>query len=518
LRDGIAGYSGGTPFLLRGTVSARLWPGVTPGRGVGRAQRHRNLVGLQAAVDHAAANQRFFELEPGLYEIEGAAGLQVPPGKDGFVWRGSKGSMLKQFADGAPVLTLGDVAGGREIQDMDLRGVRLLYDADQSRHGRSTALQIGLMRNSMVGQVAVLADYAEGGPMVKAHRGIHILNRSHAFGFFSNTVNDVLVGGAARSLLDIALVGTGSVFSNIYLTQGVTGSPQPIEGVPLRVAGTADLYETVFEQLNIEWCVANVLIHAQSCRSTTFLSTHLEGNRLVGWSPHVMTVATSSINTIGWNLLDQEVRRADISGGTTPSVFQCYGDSAVAGSGMEIAWSAGGKVDMPFHLVSISPHSPVGAQHAVSVTNMSLRDAGGGNHSGFAFDAGVSAMGGGMSGHVARYVHHEILSQVEGARFTANSDVTVFGDHSRPLLCFPAALGARRVVTLSDRLKRQGPCSAMAVSPGALAGVRREAGQADTRELVVRGHDGRVLLSMGAAEAGVTRWFHFDGKAWQPLG
>jgi hypothetical protein len=517
-RDGIAGYQPGMPFLLRGTVSARLWPGVTPGAGVGRAQRQRNLAGLQAALDHAVANRRFFELEPGLYEIEGEAGLRVPPTKDGFVWRGAKGSLLKQFADNAPVLTLGDVAGSREIQDMDLRGVRLLYDADQSDHARSSALRIGLMRNSTVEQVAVLAEYAETGPSVKAHRGIHITNASHAFGFFSNTVKDVMVGGAARSLLDIALVGTGSVFSNIYLTQGVTGSPQPIAGVPLRIAGTADLYETVFEQLNIEWCIANVLIHAQSCRSTTFLSTHLEGNRLAGWSPRVMTVATSGINAIGWNVLDQEIRRSEVTGGTRPSLFQCYGDCAITGSGMEIAWSAAGRVDIPFHLFSVSPDSPAGAQQAASVTNLSLRDAGGGNSRSFGLDAGVSSTGLGMSGGVARYTHHELLSEVEGARFRGNADATVFGDHHRPLLCFPAALGGRRVVTLSDRLKPQGVGGSCSTPAGALVGVLREAGQGDPQELTVRGHDGRVLGAIGAAAAGTTRWFRFDGRAWQPLG
>lgn len=513
----IAGHDPRTPFLLRGTVSARLWPGVVPGTGVGTQQRQRNLAALQAALDHAVAGRRFFELEPGLYEIEGAAGLRVPPNKDGFVWRGSKGSLIKQFADDAPVLTIGDVAGSREIQDMDLRGVRLLYEADQSAHERSSALRIGLMRNSTIEQVAVLADYGESGPRVKAHRGIEIANASHAFGFFSNTVKDVIVGGAARSLLDMTLTGTGSVFSNIYLTQGVTGSPQPVAGVPLRIAGRADLYEAVFEQLNIEWCIANTLIHAQSCRSTTFLSTHLEGNRLVGWSPRVMAIGGCGLNAIGFNLLDLEIRRADLTGGSLPSVFQCYGDCAVAASGVEVAWSGRNRIEAPFDLVAVSAESPAGTRQSVSAAGISVRDTGGGNAGFLGFDAGIARPGLPLSGHVERYSHHELLSEVSGACYAGSGDVTAFGEQRMPLFRFPAALGARRVVTLSDRMTARGPGAALPRPTGSVVGIRREGGAGDGHDLIVRAQDGRVLATIPAGQQAVTRWFRFDGSGWPPL-
>jgi hypothetical protein len=513
----ITGYDGATPFLLRGTVSGRLWPGLVPGAGVEGRQRRANLAALQAAVTHAVENRRFFELEPGLYEIEGAEGLIVPPNKDGFVWRGAKGSLLKQFSDNAPILTLGDVRGSREIQDMDFRGVRLFYAADQSQHVASSALQIGIMRNSTVEQIAVHADYAETGPRVKAHRGIHIVNARHPFGFFSNTVKDVMVGGAALSLLDIALVGTGSVFSNIYLTQGVTGHPHPISGVPLRIAGAADLYESVFQQLNIEWCIANTLIHTQSCRATTFLSTHLEGNRLVGWSPRVMTVAASSLVVTGFNMLDQEIRRAEVTGGTVPSVFQCYADTSIVASGVEVSWSARGRVNMPFYLVAVSGNSPPGAQQTATVTGFGLRDIAGDNQRFFGFDANLSRLEFAATGYADRYTRHDVFSEVTGARFRGNGDVTVHGDHQSPLLCFPAALGARRVVTLSGRLRGQGPGSALPARAGTLVGIRREAGDGDAHDLLVRGADGRALATIRAVPGGSTRWFRFDGNGWPAL-
>ena len=515
---GLAGYDRSAPYLLRGTVSGRLWPGVEQGRDATPKQRRINLASLQAAVDHASSRRKFFELEPGLYEIEGTAGLVVPPSKDGFVWRGSKGSMLKQFSNDCAVLTVGDIDGSMEIQDMDLRGVRVFYALDQSGHARSSALRLGLIRNSTIEQVSVLADYGKTGPLVKAHRGVHIVNASHTMGFFSNTVRDVFVGGASRSLLDISLVGTGSVFSNIYLTQGVTGSPMAVSGNPLRIAGTADQYETVFEQLNIEWCIAETIIHAQKCRATTFLSTHLEGNRLAGRSPRVVSVVTSEINVIGANILDQEVRGSDVIGDAIPCVFQCYGDTSIAGSNLQISWSGPNKVDIPFHLVGIAEASPPDAHQCVNMTNLVAREVGGANTRFLGLDHGVHAARLPLSGAaVDRYTYRAIGSEVAGAKVSVNADLTVFGQCQAPFLRFPSALGATRTVTLSNRMAGGGLGSTIPTQAGSLAAIRRSSGAGDAYDLIVKNHDGAVLSTVAAASAGSTRWFRFGGADWTPV-
>lgn len=506
-------YSGATPHLSRGTVSGRSWSGVTPGAGIPRASRRMNLVGLQAAVNYASAHNKFFELEPGVFEIEGEAGLLIPASKDGFQWRGSKGSMIKQFSNNCPILTVGDVtATRRETQDLHLSGVRVFYASDQSGNVDSSALKIGLLRNSTIEQVSALADYGETGPLVKAYRGIHITSPGSRFGFFSNSLRDIIVGGAQHSLLDIALVGTGSVFSNVYLTQGVTGHPASILDAPLRIRGDADLYETVFEQLNIEWCIANTLIWVQSCRGTSFLGTHLEGNQLAGRSPSVVLVSTSQIDLSGFNVLDLGVKtKATTGGAPPPALFRCYGDNAIRGSSLQVSWSSPGGVDLGFDLVAVSETGPADAQQTVNVTNLIVRDVGGGNAKFLSLDSNMPASHFPTPSAIDTYTYGELFSQARGAKISAKANVTLFGQYSDPLLRYPAALGAPCTVTLSNRMK-PGRVGAIPPPVGALAGVRRDSGVPDRFDLVVANHDGAKLSTISTAA--VTGWFRFDGTNW----
>lgn len=505
----------GLPPVLRGTVSGARWEGVTPGSGMPPEARARNFEGLQAALDHAAASGKFFELEPGLYQIDGARGLAVPAGEHGFVWRGSRGAHIQQFADDAPILTVGDVTGRRMTAHADIRGLRLSYAADQSDNRGASALRLGLMRSSIVENVAVFADYGVSGPRIQAHRGIEVTNAAMASGFFSNALRDIFVGGARRHLLDIALVGTGSVFQNIYLTQGVTGRPALIEGEALRIAGNADLYESVFENLNVEWCIANVLILAQNCRATSFIGCHLEGNRLVGEDPRVMQVSTSQLVFHGLNILDLEVP-TEGADGLAPKVFGFYGDCALSASGLQVTWSRPGKARRTFQLCGPGRYNPPDDRHRVCITDLTIRDVGGGNAHRVELDAnlpvGVFPSPAGVERFVCR---QDGLSRVEGAGFDVNADITVYGQLVDPRLVFPATLGAHRGVTLSDRMKPDGEGAAARPASGAMASVRRASGTADAFAVAIRNHDGRLLDSI--AVAGRTARFQFDGKDWRSV-
>lgn len=508
-----AGSAIATPHLLRGTISGRLWNGVTPGAGVPRDQRRANLAGLQAAIHAASSQRKFFELEPGLFEIEGTDGLRIPASKHGFQWRGSKGSILQQFSSNCPVLTVGDVAeGARDCQDLHLSGVRVCYAADQSANAGSSALRIGLLRNSTLEQVSVLADYGVTGPLIKAYRGIHIVSAGSRFGFFSNTLRDIIVGGAAYSLLDIALVGTGSVFSNIYLTQGVAGHPAAVLDSPLRIRGDADQYETVFEQLNIEWCIAGTIIQAQSCRGTSFLSTHLEGNRLVGRSPSAVLLSTSQLNLIGFNILDLDLRVLDVAGGVAPALFRCYGDTAITGSNVQVSWSSPSRVNLGFEVVAVSEFSPADAQQTVSIAALIVRDMGGGNARFLSLDRNMPAAEFPAPSAVEFYSYGTLFSQARGAKIAASESATLFGQSAGPLIQYAATLGAPRTVTLSNRMSSSHVGGAIPPLTGALAGVRRNSGVADPFDLFVENHDGAPLATISSA--GLTRWFRFDGTNW----
>lgn len=501
------------PYLLRGTVSGRLWPGVTLGE-AGPTARRTNLLSLQAALDFASAHRKFFELEPGLYELEGATGLVIPASKNGFEWRGSKESMLKQFSNDCPVLTVGDATNrGIHCQGLHLSGARVFYANDQSGQPRSSALQIGLLRNSIIENVSVLADYSATGPLVKAYRGIHITSASGPFGFFSNSLRDIFVAGADYSLMDVALVGTGSVFSNIYLTQGVTGHPAPISDSPLRIVGAADQYETVFEQLNIEWCAANALIKAQSCRATSFISMHLEGNQLRGSASSAIALASSQIILIGVNLLDLEAHTPAVPAeGAPPAVLRCYGDNVVHGSNVQVSWSGSDRLNTGLQLVAVNESSPADAQQIVSVANLVVRDVSGLNAKNLSLDANLPAASFPLPSAIENYRFGDVLSQVAGGLIATNTDMTVFGQYERPLIQYPAALGAVRTVTLAKKMKPSGAGSTIPPAVGALAGVRRDSGVADGFGLVVANHDATGLATL--LKSGATRWFRFDGANW----
>lgn len=503
------------PSLLRGTINGSLWPGVIRGTVQAPEQRGANLKALQDAVQHAAENRRFFELEPGLYEIEGSSGLRIPPTKDGFVWRGSKGTILEQFANNSPILTIGDVIGSKETENLDLSGLRVFYHKDQSGEQNASALQIGLLRNSSIAQLSVMAPYGQHGPTRKAFRGIHVTNQSQIMGFFSNNISDIFVGGAEFSLFDISLVGTGSVFSNIYLTQGVTGAPAPIVGSPLRIVGAADLYESVFEQTNIEWCVTNSAISAQSCRSTTFLSTHCEGNRLIGRMPAVMNVADSEVNLIGFNILDQEIHDGDLQGDA--AVFRCYGDVSICGKTIRIAWSGHGKVDRKLRLLSVDSTSSTNAQVSITVDNLTTHDVVGDNLPHFVPDDSTTAIDLPLAGTVERFSSGGPFLETVGLRTKLNVNAIVFGRHRSPVLIYPATLGQARIVTISDRMHGSGLGAAMPVAAGAIVGVRRAAGQGDAHRLEVRNHDGRPIAHIAVADGGQTAWFRFDGSNWRAV-
>lgn len=503
------------PAILRGTVSASRWEGVVQGAGLPPESRRQNLKSLQAAIDHAAGRGKFFELEPGLYPIEGESGLVVPAGESGFVWRGSKGSHIVQFSDNAPVLTVGDVEGSRMTGNADIRGVRLSYKTDQTMNAGASALRLGLMRSSILENIAIFADMSETGPIVRAHRGIHIVNATNPFGFFSNSMRDVIVAGAARHLLDFTLLGTGSVFQNVYLIQGTTGHPAPIAGEAFRVAGNNDLYESVFENLNVEWCIANVLMTMQNCRATSFIGCHLEGNRIHGHDPRVMQVTTSQLALLGFNILDLEVPAAG-SDGLPPQIFGFYGDCALTGSGLQVSWSGAGRAGRRLHLCAPNRYDPAGARHAIALTDVTLRDLGGDNAPFVDLDPNLPRADFPGARAIERFVSRQDgLSRVEGATLSPDADITVYAQFHEPRIEYPASLGEPRVVTLSNRMKASGEGASAKPPGGSMVTVRRGAGTADAFPILVKNHDGALLQKISSANA--TLRFQFDGTRWNAV-
>lgn len=514
--DPVAAVS--APALLRGTVSASRWPGVTLGAGGTSASRQATLAGLQAAVNSAATNGRFFEIEPGLYEIEGAAGLLIPRTKNsGFVWRGTKASHIKQYGNNCPVITIGDTAtSGNTTEQAVVEGFRASYATDQSANTASTAVVIGLARNCTFSEWNVFADSTAtgwpAGASIRAYRGIRTQHATDTMTYFSNSMRDVMIGGAQQNLLDMAGGGTGNVFSNIYCANGVTGSPQAIADYPIRLRGAADLYEGVYQQINVEWCIAQYLVFCEIARNATFASWHLEGNRLTGADPAVFNLSNAQINLSGLDILDMEVLAASATG--TPSVFRTYGACAVSGHGVALNWSGAGRVDRSFNLVNVTSFSPSDAPVAVNVSGLVTRDVAGGNWRNLQLDANTPNTAFPAPVKVDRYRWHEVLPEVTGVSLAPAGDCTVYGCHADATVNYPAALGAARTVTLAGTMKASGALSAVAVPAGALCAVRRGPGTADSFALTVKNltSGGTTLSTLSAADT-VAR-YRFNGTNW----
>lgn len=514
--DPVAAVS--APALLRGTISASRWPGVTRGAGQASATRQATLAGLQAALNDAATNRRFFEIEPGTYEIEGTAGLLIPRTKNsGFVWRGTKESHIKQYSNNCPVITIGDTTtAGNTTEQAVVEGLRASYATDQSANTGSTAVIIGLARNCTFAEWNVYADATAtgwpAGASIRAYRGIRTQHATDPLSYFSNTMRDVMVGGAQQNLLDMAAGGTGSVFSNIYCANGVTGSPQTIADYPIRLRGAGDLYEGVWHQINIEWCIAQYLVFCEIARNTTFASWHLEGNRLSGADPAVFNLSNAQLNLSGLNLLDLEVFTASATG--TPSVFRTYGACAVSGHGVALNWSSAGHVDRSFNLVNVTSFSPSDAPVAVNIAGLVTRDVTGGNWRNLQLDANTPVASFPAPVKADRYRWHEVLPEVTGVALAPAADCTVYGCHADATVTYPAALGAARTVTLAGVMKPSGALAAVPVPTGALCAVRRGPGTADASALTVKNLTaaGTTLSTITAADSVVR--YRFGGTNW----
>lgn len=503
----------GTPALLRGTVNAELSAGLTIGSGLTLAARQANLAALQKAINYASANNKYFELAPGIYEISGAAGLTIPA-VDGFSWQGTKQTTIKQCLNNAPILSVGDVSSGTiNTQDIHISGVRLYYLNDQTGQANSAALKIGLVRNSVFENINIFAPYSATGPLQKAYRGIHVVSTGTNFGFFSNSLRDIFVGGADQCLMDVALVGTGSVFQNIYLTQGTTNNVATMSGPALRFLGNADQYETVLDQVNVEWVSANQIIFAQNLRGMTFLSCHFEGNQITGFDPCLFNLSTSEISLVGCNILDQ-VCLSGVTG--TASLFRCYGDNTVTGSNLRISWSGASRVTTPLNLFALNGSSPGDANQSADITGLSFKDVTGGNLTNLQFSANMPlasfpppyAVNRYQYGGVATDQTDRVVIQLPG---TAN--YTHYQTHTDATVMMPAALAANRTITLSPLRKPSGVGSTLNGLSGNTIKIRRMSGTASSSLLVVNGGTAAGTLTTNTT-AGTDLYYKFDGTNW----
>ncbi|MBL6081096.1 hypothetical protein JMJ56_24110 [Belnapia sp. T18] len=494
--------------MLQGTVVASRWPGVTAGAHIGRAARVRNAAALQAAVDRAASAGRFFELEPGLFEIESELGLVVPAA-DAFRWQGSTASHIRQFADNAPILSVGDTQHGRTYTGrLRLSGFRLDYARHQHGQPRSTALRLGLLTGCVIEDGFVSPAYDERGSSADAFRGLHVTSGRTATGFFSNTLRDLHIAGAGHCVLNLSIFGSGNLFQNVYVKQsGSPPGPRPVAAGLMLLDGRGTQQEGVFEQCNFEWASGRTMLQLENVRNLTFLSCHFEGLELTGRQPALLRLANAEAQLSACTF--QEISTDAAQGEGEAALCKLWGQNRLTANGLHLEWNAASRVRRPLRVVGIAAGGPVDAEPQVRLSDISVTDDAGDNQLSVTLDDRIAEP---VPGLLEEYRRGALFSTLRGGRLAVGPDHTHYGYHADAVLVCPAIPLRSCVVVLSNRVRADGPGAALPVPTGALVTVIREAGPPGLPEARVQNHDGRTLLRLAAP--GSRAHFRFDGSHW----
>lgn len=508
----VAGYVPSVPYLMRGTVQGHLWAGVTPGAGATSAVRTANGTALQAAIDYAATNRYFFELIPGVYEIDRAGGLVIPSNAQGFVWKGAMGAAgytgtsIVQFAPNSPIITMGNTGAGGMTETLNFDGVAVRYGAGTSGMTDANAILLGRMWMSVLENIDVTANWNGTNWDNPAYRGIYIDdNNIVGTGFFSNILKNIRIKGVRENHMCARVTGTGNTFENIYLGNG--GAPGLAGAIPIN--GPALLwssanraqYGNVWNQLNIEWTGAPKLI-AMNVTSAMLNSVHLEGNRSTGWNPCLIEAAGSNLLLNQVDVLHHRFNSAEgMDSGATGALFSTY-QGRILANNVVLQQDGAGDVNRPWLLyrdttgsVDYNPACEVN-NFQVSGTNATIGD--------FAPDAG--------RGYTPRlrkarqFVNQYGVSRIRGAEFELISTASPPPVNTEGLL--DPVFYVRTALTQGVAVRLSNTGAAL----GNVVTLVRGTGATGAFDLTLRDDANTILATMSTAGAMVQAIF--NGTAW----
>lgn len=491
---------------LRGTVLGHAWPGVTEGTGKTSLERQATGAALQAAIDYASNNGKYFELWPGTYEIELAGGLVIPDGySKGIVWRGGRGTAgttIVQYSDNTPILTCGSDSGNGYRIDID--GVTLRYGNSQSGNTSSDCMLIKACWRSEFRHIDV-----EGG-----YNGIHINGGSF---YFQNTMEHIKGHNCFQNIFYWQRFGTGSIFRDMYLHQGGAPTVASIGGSVFKVdGGGAAQAESIFEQINVEWTQCRYPMYLKGLRNGTFISTHFEGNVLAGDTPALVYLEGSYVDFIGGDWIENRMLAANVTAGK-PSLFLDAYDSVVNTRNLTLGQNTYLSHDTEWYGVNRGSYLANDAPSRVDIGTLKFIDSFSGSMgSNFSETNKVSKsdFSGARVVSVSSIEQYAGLPQVEKARIhMTGAAYTLYGMYNKPMISSSTTAGAARTITLSNKMGPAGSTGANHPIPvGREATVYRQGGAADGFDLVVKNHDGTTLATIAASDT--TQQFYYDGTNW----
>lgn len=499
--DDSANASGlGAPAILRGTVSTYNLSGLTPGSGMLTAVRQANATALQNAITYCAANEKFFEIVPGTYEIDVAAGLVVPA-CDGFVWRGEMyHSSIVQFHTNAPVLTLGDIATSTSSNGWDIHGADLSYGVSQSGQTGAQSLVVGQL---CMGKVGSISQFNSSFP---AYNGFVITAPN--LGNFSNIYDNIIVWQVQNDFMRFNNGGTGNIFDNIYLNNGGSFTANLCNRYINLLADTGDWH---FRRLNCEWGMTNSVINAPNQTGLKFDTLHIEGITFGGASPPVfgaalLNVATSTVSIDVLDISELISTTNNVINGSACLVQDYVGGSSTVNI-KTLTWTN----NHPGQLTSnVRVYQPAGNNvddtPILTVDHGWFRDQTGADMSNMVFfdnNMPLSAFPNTPT-KFGRYDYRVGGSIVDRAEIPVSATYTHYGQHSYATLNVPASITSFQI-TLAATV---GATGTRAVPTGTVTRIRRQSGTA-AGTLTVKDDAGTTLSTNTASNTDL--FYVFNG-------
>lgn len=349
---------------FRGEVIGTLWPGFVENAST-EEERIANGLALQECIDYCVGNQyklrwlagsHRFQLDGGLLirtvGVDNTTGEIVPAGTPGstnrnptgFTWTALLGSTFSQFADNTPIITIAPTSGSSQF-GIEFTGGSYYYGNDQPiENTEANSIVLGPLWLCRIGCIRI----ASTTHTAWSYRGIY--NPSTEF-FFSNHLYDIKVFKARQSLLSINSIGTGNVFVNTYLS-GVSASGAASNVVVpfwYQHPSFGQAHGNIFIQLNIEWCISNVLMQIANIRGITFNGVHFERNRLSGSNGCFVIANIADINFNGLMMLDNRFESGTVSG--SPCWFRPVNDVGILINGCQYRLNTASYLNVDVYMI-----------------------------------------------------------------------------------------------------------------------------------------------------------------------
>jgi hypothetical protein len=519
--DDIGNASGlSAPAIIRGTVYAHLANGVTVGAGQNTAIRTATLAGLNAAIAYAGSVGKFFEIEPGTYEIYGSGGLVVPAQTNNAIyWKGSNATTIVQYSTNTPVLTLGDATGANTIYGLKFDGVTLEYGVSQTGNTGAIACLSGPSAWCVLESIGVSA--TSGGYYPITNPSYIAFATTTGGVWFNNAVRDMHLFGAQQTLLLQQAQGTGNEWSNIYVSNGSNNDASEsvygaLSGPAIQVGNSSFSTESgnVWTRVNIESvkCAYAVLL-IQEAQSNTFHSLHFENLEMTASNTALIQNVGSNVNMTAVETYDIQVP----AGLTGISVLaNNNGGEVNLIDGLRMGWSTYSDpgLNSPMMIVNSGGASADQNERTV-IRGFVITDGSTNNATQMSIWNGTYPITGYSSydGQIGTLTVDQLQARTEGyVPSITTTTYTHYGCHADATIIYPATLPAAATITLSNKKYPSGLGSSLATPTGLCVQVRRTGGTYANTLTIKDGASGSTLVTNSTNSTGYL--FTFNGTNW----